>query len=46
MKECEEKLKIVHSARDLGLDLAAYSRLASRQRMHMSEACRGVEQSR
>ena len=43
MRKCEEKFKIVHSARDLQLNLAACSRLASRQRMHMSEACRGAE---
>ena len=45
MRECKEKLKIVHLARDSRLDLAACSLLASRQTMHTSEACRGAEES-
>ena len=43
MKECEEKLKSVHSRKALRLDLVTCLRLASRQRWHMCEACRGAE---
>ena len=45
MRECEEILKIVQSSRDSQLGLAGGSRLASRQMMHTSEACREDEQS-
>ena len=43
MKECEEMLKFVQSSRDSRLKLTGGSRLASRQIMHMSEACREDE---
>ena len=46
MKQCEEKLKSVHSRKASQLDLATGSRLASCQRWHMCEACRGAEESR
>ena len=46
MKECEEMLKFVQSSRDSRLGLAGGSRVASRQMMHKSEACREDEQSR
>ena len=42
MRECEEKLKSVHSAEPCDL----ISRLASRQKRYTCEACRGVEESR
>ena len=42
MRECEEKLKSVHSAGPHDWIL----RLASRQRRHMCEACKGAEESR
>ena len=45
MRECEEMLKFVQSSRDLRLELAGGSWLASRQMMHTSEACREDEQS-
>ena len=43
MRECKEMLKFVQSSRDLRLELAGGSQLASRQMMHMSEACREDE---
>ena len=46
MRECEEMFKFMQSSRDSRLELAGGSRLASRQMMHMSEACREDEQSR
>ena len=45
MRECEEMLKIVQGCRELRLELAGDSRLASRQNWHACEACRGAEES-
>ena len=45
MRECEEILKFVQSSRDLRLELAGGSQLASRQMMHMSKASKEDEQS-
>ena len=45
MKECEEMFKFVQSSRDSRLDLAGSSRLASRQKLHMCQACGEVEVS-
>ena len=45
MGEYEEMLKTVQRSRDLWLDLVAGSWLASRQKMHMSEACKEAEPS-
>ena len=45
MRECEEKLKTMHSRRASKLDLTTGSRLISRQRWHTCEACRGAEES-
>ena len=42
---CEEKLKSVYLRRASQLDLATSSRVASRQRWHTCEACRGAEGS-
>ena len=43
---CEEKLKNVQSRKTSQLDLVTGSRLASRQKWHTCEACKGVEGSR
>ena len=43
MKECEEMLKFVQSSRDLQLDLAGSSRLASCLKLHTCQACGEVE---
>ena len=40
MRECEEMLKIVQWSKDSQLDLVSGSLLASRRKMHMSEAYR------
>ena len=43
MKEYEEMLKIVQRNRDSRLDLAGGSRLASRQKLHMCQACQKLK---
>ena len=45
MRECEEMLKFVQRSKDSRLGLTSGSRVASRQMMHTSEACREDEQS-
>ena len=46
MRVCEKLLKFVQSSRESQLEFASGSRVASRQMMHMNEACREDEQSR
>ena len=45
MRECEEMLKFVQSSKDSRLDLAGSSQLASRQKLHMCQACIEAEAS-
>ena len=43
MRECEEMLKIVQRDKDSRLDLAGGSWLASRQKLHMCQACQKLK---
>ena len=43
MRVCEDMLKIVQRSRDSRLDLAGGSQLASRQKLHTSQACQKLK---